>query len=141
MTLGKPLSLPSVFRIALDKEFVCRVPEGMHSANIKTLGKFEISGSASGPCINSKELTTICIGGLKEGCKDPYSWPAGCIIRLALTRSSIDHHMNALCMYTVVVSHQTGVCTLYTNHTELAMTAWRCNKCLGVIWVSSSLNV
>ena len=39
--------LPSDFRIALGKEFVCRVPEGMHSANIKTLGKFEDSGSES----------------------------------------------------------------------------------------------
>ena len=38
---------PSVFRIALGKEFVCRVPEGMHLANIKTLGKFEVSGSVS----------------------------------------------------------------------------------------------
>ena len=36
---------PSVFKIALGKEFVCRVPERIHSANIKTLSKFDISGS------------------------------------------------------------------------------------------------
>ena len=35
--------MPSVFRIALGKEFIFRVPERMHSANIKTLGKFEVS--------------------------------------------------------------------------------------------------
>ena len=37
---------PSVFRAALGKELVLRVPEGIYSANIKTLGKFEDSGSA-----------------------------------------------------------------------------------------------
>jgi len=42
--------LPSVFRIALGKEFVYRVPYGMHSANIKILGKFEVSGSAINQC-------------------------------------------------------------------------------------------
>jgi len=31
--------LPSIFFTALDKGLVCRVPEEMHSANIKTLGK------------------------------------------------------------------------------------------------------
>ena len=35
----------SVFVAALGKELVRRVPEGIHSANIKTLGKFENSGS------------------------------------------------------------------------------------------------
>ena len=36
--------LPSVFSIAPGKEFVCRVPEEIHSANVKTLGKFDVSG-------------------------------------------------------------------------------------------------
>jgi len=39
--------LPSVFSIAPGKEFVCRVPEGIHSANIKIVSKFEVSGSGS----------------------------------------------------------------------------------------------
>ena len=45
LTLGKTPCLPSVFSAALGKELVHRVPEGIHSANIKTLGKFEDSGS------------------------------------------------------------------------------------------------
>ena len=53
-TLGKlPLYrvffLPSVFRAALGKELVCRVSNRIHSANIKTLDKFDVSGS--GVCI------------------------------------------------------------------------------------------
>ena len=38
--------MPSVFSAALGKELIRRVPEGIHSANIKTLGKFVDSGSA-----------------------------------------------------------------------------------------------
>ena len=38
--------LPSVFSAALGKELVRRVPEGIHSANRKTLGKFQDSDSA-----------------------------------------------------------------------------------------------
>ena len=50
LTLGKTpclssFFLPSVFSTALGKELVCRVPEEIHSANIKTHGKFEDSGS------------------------------------------------------------------------------------------------
>ena len=37
--------LPSVFSAALGKELIRRVPEGIHSTNIKRLGKFEDSGS------------------------------------------------------------------------------------------------
>ena len=37
--------MPSVFSAALGKELVRRVSEGIHSANIKTIGKFEDSGS------------------------------------------------------------------------------------------------
>ena len=37
--------LPSVFRVALSKELIHCVPEGIHSTNIKTLGKFDVSGS------------------------------------------------------------------------------------------------
>jgi len=35
----------SVFSATLGKELVRRVPEGIHSANLKTLGKFDVSGS------------------------------------------------------------------------------------------------
>ena len=50
-TLGKPplyrvFFLPSVFSAALGKDLVCRVPEKIHLANIKTLGKFDVFGSA-----------------------------------------------------------------------------------------------
>ena len=45
MTLGKTSCLPSVFSAALGKELVRQVSEGIHSANIKTLSKFDISGS------------------------------------------------------------------------------------------------
>ena len=50
LTLGKPpfcrvFFLPSVFSAALGKELVCRVPKRIHSANIKTLGKVDVSGS------------------------------------------------------------------------------------------------
>ena len=50
LTLGKPplyrvFFLLSVFSAALGKELVCRVPERIHSTNIKTLGKFDVSGS------------------------------------------------------------------------------------------------
>ena len=49
-TLGKPplyqvFFFPCVFRVALDKELVCRVPERIHLANTKTLGKFDVCGS------------------------------------------------------------------------------------------------
>ena len=37
--------LPSVFRGTLDKEVVCRVPEGWHSVNPITLGIYGIFGS------------------------------------------------------------------------------------------------
>ena len=37
--------MPSVFSAALGKDLVRRVPEGIHSVNIKTLGKFEDFGS------------------------------------------------------------------------------------------------
>ena len=52
LTLGKPplyrvFFFPSVFSAALGKELVCRVSERIHSANTKTLGKFDISGSAT----------------------------------------------------------------------------------------------
>ena len=43
--------LPSVFFTALDKGLVCRVPEEMHSANIKTLGKQSVSGSVCSSCL------------------------------------------------------------------------------------------
>jgi len=46
LTLGKTSCLSSVFSAALGKELVRRVPEGIHSAKIKTLGKFEDFGSA-----------------------------------------------------------------------------------------------
>ena len=39
--------MPSVFSAALGKELVCRVPERIHSTNIKTLGKIDVSGSGS----------------------------------------------------------------------------------------------
>jgi hypothetical protein len=39
--------LPSVFVLALDKEGLCRVPEKLHSAKQKTLGKDLFSGSVS----------------------------------------------------------------------------------------------
>ena len=39
--------LLSVFFAGLGKRLVCRVPEEMHSANIKTLGKEPVSGSES----------------------------------------------------------------------------------------------
>ena len=44
-SLPSVLFLPSVFSAALDKEFVRRVPKLIHSTNIKTLGKFDVSGS------------------------------------------------------------------------------------------------
>jgi len=40
--------MPSVFSAALGKELVRRVAEGIHSAYIKTLGKFEDSSSEDG---------------------------------------------------------------------------------------------
>ena len=43
--LPSVIILPSVFRTALGKELVCRVPEGLHSANPLTLGKLNVSGS------------------------------------------------------------------------------------------------
>ena len=39
----------SVFSAALDKELVRRVSERIHSANIKTLGKIDVSDSELGP--------------------------------------------------------------------------------------------
>jgi hypothetical protein len=39
--------LSSVLRAALAKELVCRVPEGLHSANHLALGKEPVSGSES----------------------------------------------------------------------------------------------
>ena len=53
--------LPSVFFAALGKGLVCRVPEGMHSANIKTLGKEPVSDGV------------ICVLNIKERC---------CMVRL-----------------------------------------------------------
>ena len=44
-------TLLSVFFTALDKGLVCRVPEEMHSANIKTLGKQSVSGSVCSSCL------------------------------------------------------------------------------------------
>ena len=41
--LPSAIILPSVFFATLGKWLVCRVPEGMHSANIKTLGKKPVS--------------------------------------------------------------------------------------------------
>ena len=38
--------LPSVVSEALGKQFFCRVPDGMHSANLLALGKSAVSGSA-----------------------------------------------------------------------------------------------
>ena len=38
--------LQSVVYEALDKQLFCRVPDGMHSANILALGKSAVSGSA-----------------------------------------------------------------------------------------------
>ena len=38
--------MPSVFSVALSKKLSRRVFEKIHSANIKTLGKFDVSGSA-----------------------------------------------------------------------------------------------
>ena len=43
--LPSAIILPSVFFAALDKEFVCRVSDRMHSANIYALSKYAISGS------------------------------------------------------------------------------------------------
>ena len=40
--------LPSVVSEALGKQFFCRVPDEMHSANILALGKSAIFGSACG---------------------------------------------------------------------------------------------
>ena len=37
--------MPSVFFTTLGKSALCRVPDGMHSANQKTLGIFNVSGS------------------------------------------------------------------------------------------------
>ena len=37
--------LPSVVSAALGKQLFCRVPDGMHSANILALGKSLVSGS------------------------------------------------------------------------------------------------
>ena len=50
LTLGKPpvcrvFFLPSVFSAALGKKLFRRVPDEIHSANIKILGKFDVSGS------------------------------------------------------------------------------------------------
>ena len=51
--------MPSVFSAALGKELVRRVPEGIHSANIKTLGKFEDSGSDRTQRDNKKKLSAF----------------------------------------------------------------------------------
>ena len=37
--------LPSVVSAALGKQLFCRVPDGMHSANIFALGKSAVSGN------------------------------------------------------------------------------------------------
>ena len=42
--------LPSVVSAALDKQLFCRVPDGMHSANILALSKSPVSGSVY-PCM------------------------------------------------------------------------------------------
>jgi len=73
--------LPSVFCRALGKDFAecpqnprqtffekknkhfCQVPEKMHSANIKTLGKFEVSGS---DCRGSRSFMIILKGSYTE---------------------------------------------------------------------------
>jgi len=39
--------LPSVVSTALDKQLFCRVPDGMHSANILALDKSPVSGSVN----------------------------------------------------------------------------------------------
>ena len=49
--LSCAIILPSIFFAALDKELVCRVPDGLHSANPLTLGLPTNSGS--GPRLSS----------------------------------------------------------------------------------------
>ena len=56
--------MPSVFIMALGKELVRRVPEGIHSANIKILGKFEDSGSV--PSVIYVRLISRCWARLCE---------------------------------------------------------------------------
>jgi len=43
----KEFGLPSVVYAALGKQLFCRVPDGMHSANILALGKSPVSGSVN----------------------------------------------------------------------------------------------
>jgi len=45
--IGMPsaIILPSVVFEALGKQLFCRVPDGMHSANLLALGKSAVSGS------------------------------------------------------------------------------------------------
>ena len=48
--IGMPSAviLPSLVSKALDKQLFCRVPDGMHSANLLPLGKSTVSGSVYG---------------------------------------------------------------------------------------------
>ena len=55
MTLGKTPCLPSVFSAALGKELVRRVPEGIHSSNIKHSVKLRI------PVVNIAHGRLVCV--------------------------------------------------------------------------------
>jgi len=57
--LPSAIILPSVFFAALSKELVCRVSEGMHSANMKTLGKEPVSGSVGGKSTSNLQMSNI----------------------------------------------------------------------------------
>ena len=57
----------------------CKLPVCFGTTTKKSVR--EISGSY----INYEELTIYCTGGLREGCKNPYSRLVGCIIRLVRT--------------------------------------------------------